>query len=83
MLVPETSVREDNLPAPWKYKIRAAWQVFAMQPKSIPQPVDQAAQGEFRTCVFAADTPHIGAAPFRTDLIHHRSIPLGKSPLRR
>ena len=68
--MPEATMDENHLPAGREDKVWFPWKVLAMQSESVPEPVDQAAQCDFRTCVFAADAPHVGAALFGAELVH-------------
>jgi hypothetical protein len=70
MLMPETAVHEYDFAAAGKDNIRTAGKVFTMQAESVAKPVDQSAEEDLRISVCAADTPHVGAAPFRAELIH-------------
>jgi hypothetical protein len=68
--MPKAAVHEDNLAAAEKYDVRPTRQILPVQPESVSEPVNQAAEGELRPRVFAPDAPHVGAAPFSADLIH-------------
>jgi len=70
MLMPETAMREDNFFSAWKDNVGPSGKVSAMQAESVPEPVNQAPQGELRVRILAADAPHIATAPFRAELVH-------------
>jgi hypothetical protein len=72
--MPEAAVREYNLAAPRKDDVRPARQIFTMQPESVPEPMDQSPQGNFRAGILAANTPHICTASFGADFIHRGSL---------
>ena len=55
MPMPETSVNEDHLSAPWKNKVRLPWQARAVEPESVTKRMDKLSYGEFRAGVATAD----------------------------
>jgi hypothetical protein len=70
MLMPETSVHKDHFAAARENNIWPAGKNFPMQPESVPQSVNQPADGKLWGCIDTADTPHICTSLCRADFIH-------------
>ena len=70
VLMPEASMHENNLPPPDEDQIGLAGQVFAVQAKSIPQPMGEFADDQFRFGVFRPHPLHDPAAFFPGENIH-------------
>lgn len=81
--MPETAVHEDSSSSAWKDNIGPSRKVSTVQAESVPEPVDQASQGDLRIRILASDTPHIVTAPFLTNLIHRGLTRLSTLPLTR
>ncbi len=73
MLMPEAAVHQYYFPARREDNVRVSWQVATMQPETVSEAVNEAAQNNLRARVLAANAPHVRAAPFRADLIHRRT----------
>jgi hypothetical protein len=73
MLVPEAAVNQYDLAARRENNIWAARQILAVKPESVPEPVNQTTQNNFRTSVLAADARHICAAAPLTDFVHQNT----------
>lgn len=65
VLVPETAMDEDHLPAPREHDVRLAGQVAMMKPVAIAGPPQERADGHLRTRVLRPICPHGGAYSFR------------------
>jgi hypothetical protein len=48
MTMPKAPMHKDNFLQLWKYQIGGAGEVFAMKPKTVPHPVNQLSDDEFR-----------------------------------
>ena len=71
MLVPETTVNEDDFSPNGKYQIGSAGQVSAMKAIPVTQPMDETPNSHFRLGIDITDTSHYPAALFRRDPIRH------------
>lgn len=56
--MPEASVDEYYLAPPGEHHVGAPWQTLPVKPVSIPCPVNQAPNDEFRFRILALDTRH-------------------------
>lgn len=58
MLVPKTTVHENDLAAGRKYEVRFSWQVLAVQPVAVAHAVDKTANEHFGLGILGADAAH-------------------------
>lgn len=74
VLVPKTSVDEDHLASAGKGQIRAAGQIFAMEPIAVPHAVRQTAHDHFQARILALDRLHDATPHFRSFRGRHSSL---------
>ena len=74
VLVPKTSVDEDHLAAAGKGQIRAAGQIFAMEPIAVSHTVRQTAHDHFQARILALDRLHDAASHFRSFSCRHSPL---------
>jgi hypothetical protein len=70
MTMPEASVHENCLFAFSKNYIGFSWQVTSVQPKPIPEPMQNSTNDQFRLGVSSFDSAHSSAAFGRCQTIH-------------
>jgi len=69
--MPEAPMNEYHFATRGKHKVGRSRQVFAVHAEPVSKAVDHAAKCELRTCILAADSPHIGAAAFCGKFVWH------------
>ena len=70
VLMPKTAVQKDHFPSSRKHQIGFARQILAMKAKTVAKTMCQAAEENFRSCVFRPDSSHVVTAALRAELIH-------------
>jgi hypothetical protein len=70
MLMPETAVNQDHGPSSGKHKIGPARQVSPVEPEPETESMNEAAHSDFRSCVSAADPPHVFTPPRGVEPVH-------------
>lgn len=71
MAMPKTSMDENHFPSAYQHNVGRTGQIFAMQSKPVSEPVQFAANDEFRLGIFRAHRPHDAAAELFTLCRHH------------
>lgn len=71
MLVPETAVDKNHLPAASENKVGITGQVFLVQPVSKPKAINEFSQTQLWFCVGASDSTHVFRSPGRIDRVNH------------
>ena len=71
MLVPKTTVNEDDFSSSGKHQIGSAGQVSAMKAIPVTHSVDEEANFHFWSSIDITDARHDAAAKFRGDSIRH------------
>jgi hypothetical protein len=64
MAVPKTAVNEDHFAETRENKIGYARKIFAVQPVSIAEAINQFPNNQFRLCVLGFNSPHSAGADF-------------------
>jgi hypothetical protein len=76
VLVPKTSVYEQDGLMPRQDNVRLAWKIFAVETKTETQAMQRSSDGNLRRRVLATDFGHQGAARFPRENVHAlKSIP--------
>lgn len=64
MAVPETTMYENELLAPYKHNVGIAWKVFPVKPVAVAIGMKTLSDGDFGSGIFAAYSTHDAAALF-------------------
>ena len=77
MAMPETAMHKHDLLPRREHDVGAARQIATMEPEAISEPVQRAAQGEFRLRVLLADLRHYVRAALRRYVVSHEGLNFG------
>lgn len=75
--MPEAAVHEDNLLPRREHNVGTTRQIATMEPEAIPEPVQGAAQDEFRFCILLADPRHYVRTAVSSYVVGHQDERLG------
>jgi hypothetical protein len=71
VLVPKTAVNEDRRSVFRQHNVRLAWQVLAMQPKSMAELCERFAHNQFRIGVARSNSRHVPTPSLYRELVGH------------